>query len=386
MLLVNAAFAQTKDGDQVPEIEFKRLINSPLKTAKLADFKGKIVFIEFWATWCSPCVAAMPHLQELQKKFKNNLQIITVTQETEQRVGLFLKTRPSNLLFAIDPNYEIGKLFPHATIPHSVLIDADGKLIANTSPDEITEQVIKDLLLKKNVHLTSKIENSSVDFIRDYFFAADTVKSRLMIQPKIPNAPSRFTPHLRDSIFAGRRFTMINLSVQNMYRMAYGDLSDGRTIDETANAEMNGNQLFCLDIITEKPADLLPTLRKELLKRFEIQAKITKILKPVYILKVADQQQVESLMAVETTEKKGYGAGAGTFAGDAATFADIANYLESFEIVKLPVVDETNIHKKFTIQMVYEPKKPETLTKALANLGLKLEKGERKIDMLTLYK
>ena len=84
LLLSNYAFAQVKNGEQVPDIEFKQLLNSSLKTAKLSHFKGKIVFIEFWATWCSPCVAAMPHLQELQKKYKNQLQIITITSETDK--------------------------------------------------------------------------------------------------------------------------------------------------------------------------------------------------------------------------------------------------------------------------------------------------------------
>lgn len=386
LLLFNYAFAQIKNGEQVPDVTFKQLLNSSLKTAKLSDFKGKIVFIEFWATWCSPCVAAMPHLQELQKKFKNQLQIITITAETDQRINLFLKKRPSNLIFAIDTNYSIAKLFPHATIPHSVLIDTEGKLVANTSPDEINEVVIEKLIRKEEVVLTAKVDNMSTDFIKDYFFAADTVKSRLMIQPQIKGGPGRSMQHRNSSVFAGRRLTLINLTLESMYRIAYGDFAYGRVIDQTGNEEKNKKEMFCLDIITEKSTELLPTLKAELLKRFELQAKITPLLKPVYILKVADPNKVNKLVVSNKLEKEGYGGGSGTFSGDAVVFADIADYLESFGIVNLPVVDETNTNKKFNIQMVYQPEKPETLTKALADLGLKLEKSERKINMLTLYK
>jgi len=386
LLLSNYAFAQVKNGEQVPDIEFKQLLNSSLKTAKLSQFKGKIVFIEFWATWCSPCVAAMPHLQELQKKYKNQLQIITITAETDKRIKLFLKTRPSNLIFAIDTGYSIAKLFPHATIPHSVLVDADGKLIANTRPDEINEMVIEKLLRKETVALTDKVDNMSTDFIKDYFFASDTVKSRLMIQPEIKGGPGMSMRHSNSSVFAGRRLTMINLTLESMYRIAYGDFAYGRVIDQTGNEEKNKKEMFCLDIITNKKEDLLPTLKAELLKRFELQAKITLLLKPVYVLKVADYSKVDKLMVSDKLDKEGYGGGSGTFSGDAVVFADIADYLESFGIVNLPVVDETNTNKKFNIQMVYQPEQPETLTKALADLGLKLEKSERRIDMLTLYK
>ena len=386
LLLCNYAIAQIKTGEQVPDIEFKQLLNSSLKTAKLSQFKGKIVFIEFWATWCSPCVAAMPHLQELQKKYKNQLQVITVTAETDKRIELFLKTRPSNLIFAIDTSYSLAKLFPHATIPHSILIDADGKLIANTLPDEINEVVIEKLLRKQKVALKEKVDNMSTDFIKDYFFASDTVKSRLMIQPEIKGGPGMYIQHKSSLAFAGRRLTMINLTLESIYRLAYGDFAYGRVMDLTGNEEKNKKEMFCLDIITERKEDLLPTLKMELLKRFELQAKITSLLKPVYVLKIADINKVNKILLSDKSEKEGYGGGSGTFSGDAVVFADIAEYLESFGIVNLPVVDETNTNRKFNIQMVYQPEKPETLTKALADLGLKLEKSARKIEILTLYK
>ncbi len=386
LLFANVVVAQVKNGESVPEIEFKTILNSPFKNAKLSNLKGKIVLLEFWATWCSPCVAAMPHLQELQKKYKNQLQIITVTYETNKRVGLFLKSRPSNLWFAIDTGEYLHSLFPHRTIPHSVLIDADGKLITNTLPEEITETVIEKLIKKEPVKLATKVDNMTKDFAKDYFFAADTVQSRLMIQAEIKGGPGMLQRFLNNPVFANRRLMMINVPLQTMYSIAYGDLAYGRVIDYTENAKKNKNEMFCLDLITKTPEELLPTLKKELLNRFELQAKIEQMLKPVYVLKVENLEKVNKIPENKSTAKGKYGGGSGTFSGDGVVFADIADYLEGFAIVNLPVVDETNIKRKFNLQLVYQEEKPETLTKALSDIGLKLEKTERKINMLTLYK
>jgi uncharacterized protein (TIGR03435 family) len=386
LFIANTAVAQVKTGDQVPEISFNQMLNAPVKSAKLSSLKGKVVFIEFWATWCSPCVSAMPHLQALQKKFKNQLQVITVTRETDKRVSLFLKAMPANLWFAIDNGNQLDSLFPHRTIPHSVLIDADGKLVANTSPDQVTEEVIAKLLKKEPVNLVAKVDNMSKDFVKDYFFAADTVKSRLMIQPEIKGGPGMSQTHLNNPAFAGRRITMINMTLESMYRMAYGNMPYGRTIDRTEKSKANQSEMFCLDLITETPAQLLPTLQKELLKRFELQAKLTRVVKPVYLLKVEDANKVNGLGKSEKPANGNYGGGAGTFSGDGVVFADIADYLESFAVVNLPVVDDTGVKTNFVIQLVYQPEVPATLTKALSNIGLKLEKSERPIQMLELYR
>lgn len=386
LLVANVAMAQVKNGEAVPEIEFKTILNSPFKNVRLSNLKGKIVLIEFWATWCSPCVAAMPHLQEFQKKYKNQLQVITVTYETDKRINLFLKSKPSNLWFAIDTGSYLNVLFPHRTIPHSVLIDSDGKLIANTSPDQITTAVIDKLIKREPVKLLAKVDNLTKDFAKDYFFAADTVTSRLMIQPEIKGAPGMSSTFNAHPAFAGRRLIMVNVPLETMYRTAYGDLAYGRVIDRTASALKNKKEMFCLDLITRKPEELYLTLQKELLKRFELQAKIEKMLKPVYVLKVGNLEKVNQIIENKELGKGGYGGGSGTFSSEGAKFSDLADYLEGFAIVKLPVVDETGIARKLNFQLVYQAENPASLTKALSDIGLKLEKAERAINMLILYK
>ena len=62
---------------------------------KLADYKGKVLFINFWATWCPPCVGEMPEIQKLYDKYKTNdkIEFLLVTNENKQTVNSFLEKR-----------------------------------------------------------------------------------------------------------------------------------------------------------------------------------------------------------------------------------------------------------------------------------------------------
>ncbi|MEZ2335687.1 redoxin family protein [Mucilaginibacter sp. RCC_168] len=384
ILFIDYAFGQVKTGDVVPDIKFQ-LLNAPVKSATLGKLKGKIVLIEFWATWCSPCVEAMRHLVQLQTKYRNKIQIITVTDEKEARIRQFLNSRPSNLWFAMDTGELITQVFPHRVIPHTVVISPDGKLIANTTPESITALVIDSLLQQKEVHLVEKKEIllTPPDIIKKYFFAADTVKSRFVMQAEMKGAGSFSATYLQDSVFKGRRFTCLNLSLNSLYRMAYHNFPYGRTIDKTG--EKNNGPLYCVDLIVPDKKDLLPTLQKELSKRFDLQAKIEPQTKDVYVLKVTNKDKFKTI-PLNTSGRRTYGSMHGEIDQQRITMADFAGYLEGFGTGKLPVIDETQNKEFFDIKFSFQPEKPESLTIILSNMGLSLEKATRKVDFLVLYK
>ncbi|MEP6611136.1 MAG: TIGR03435 family protein [Mucilaginibacter sp.] len=385
-IITNLAFAQVKNGEAVPDINFKTILNSQVKTANLSALKGKVVLIDFWATWCGSCIVAMPHLQQLQKKYRGKLQIITVTDETAKRTGQFLTSRPSNLWFAIDTGREITKLFPHQLIPHDVLISADGKLIANTSPELVTDKVIDSLLNNQQVHLAEKKDNTMdyEEIIKKYFFAADTVKNRFSMLPEIKGAPGLSTIWLMDSTFNGRRLTCLNLGLTALYQIANNNFPYSRTIDKTPKTPKE--PVYCLDIIVEKKVNLLTVLQKELAKRFDLKAEIEPQTKEVYVLKINDPAKFKSI-PINTTGKRTYYSSHGEIDQQDMTMADFAEYLESYGIAKLiPVIDETKSTGKFDIKFSFQPENPASLTKILTDMGLSLEKQERKVDMLVVYK
>jgi thiol-disulfide isomerase/thioredoxin len=104
------------------------------KTAKIEDYKGKILLINLWATWCGPCRMEMPHLVELQTKHKENgLQIIGLDVDPEAESEMKAFAERMNL------NYELGwmdndlrqglsRIYPLGSIPMSFLISRDGRI------------------------------------------------------------------------------------------------------------------------------------------------------------------------------------------------------------------------------------------------------------------
>lgn len=229
---VQTTFAQLKSGDTVPNLNFTTVLNAPVKSINLDQLKGKIVLVEFWATWCGSCLVAMPHLKALQAKCPKTLQVIAVTDETVKRAGLYIKAKPANFWFAVDTGRTIANVFPHQLIPHSILIGADGKFIAAINPEALTDRVIDTLLNKQEVHLQEKKDNlvTHEDLIKQSFFAADTVQYRFMMQGEIKGGPGLSTAWLDNKAFSGRRLTCINLPLNALYMLAYGNYPYGRTV------------------------------------------------------------------------------------------------------------------------------------------------------------
>ena len=83
-------------GSEAPSIEISNWVsNGDGKFEEITDFKsGNVYVVEFWATWCPPCIAAMPHISELQTKFEDKgVQIISVSDESLAKVEKFLEKK-----------------------------------------------------------------------------------------------------------------------------------------------------------------------------------------------------------------------------------------------------------------------------------------------------
>jgi thiol-disulfide isomerase/thioredoxin len=101
------------------------------ETLKLSDLKGKIVFLNFWATWCPPCQAEMPSIERLYKQFKDtDLEILAVSiGENAETVNDFLTQTPYSFPIALNPDGRLGALYARS-IPSTYIINKDGTVIA----------------------------------------------------------------------------------------------------------------------------------------------------------------------------------------------------------------------------------------------------------------
>ncbi len=94
---------------------------------QLADFRGQIVLLNFWATWCGPCRLEMPAFQERFEQYGGDLQIVAVNfDEPRGKVGVFADELGLTFEILLDPGGEIQKLYQVRGYPTSYFVDADG--------------------------------------------------------------------------------------------------------------------------------------------------------------------------------------------------------------------------------------------------------------------
>lgn len=115
----------------VPNFPYKDLAGNNLE---LASLKGKIVILNFWASWCAPCIEEVPSLIKLVQEFKGDVQLIAVSGDSNREdVEVFLKSFPqlkeANIAIVYDEDRSIMKLFDVARLPESLVLNQEHKLV-----------------------------------------------------------------------------------------------------------------------------------------------------------------------------------------------------------------------------------------------------------------
>ena len=111
-------------GQAAPAFELKDLDGNQVS---LEDFKGKIVMLDFWATWCGPCRLTMPVLEKLQKEHPGQFTLLAINiGETQDQVAPYVKSRNIEARVLLDLNENVAAAYRASSIPMQVIIDQQG--------------------------------------------------------------------------------------------------------------------------------------------------------------------------------------------------------------------------------------------------------------------
>jgi peroxiredoxin len=118
-----------KDGDAAPDFTLPNLKG---RSVRLSDHRGKVVFLNFWATWCKPCIVEMPSMQALYQRFeRRDFEILAVSVDLEGAgpVKKFIATHGLTFPVLLDPNKDIYRLYRLTGVPETFIIDRNGKIL-----------------------------------------------------------------------------------------------------------------------------------------------------------------------------------------------------------------------------------------------------------------
>jgi len=129
VLFVNVIFCQDKDGSPTPDFKGKTTHNGEIK---LSDFLGKVVLIDFWASWCPPCREEMPELVKFYNSHKDQkfeLIAVNIDNDSENMHHFLDKLFPKpGFPIVVDDEQQIPSLFNIEAMPTTIFIDKNGKI------------------------------------------------------------------------------------------------------------------------------------------------------------------------------------------------------------------------------------------------------------------
>lgn len=219
-------------GDTVPDA----LWNQPLSvvnhaegksTLTLNDYRGKLIILDFWATWCGSCIAAMPKAHKLQEDFGDSLAVLPVAYEPLSKAANFLTTNQyliSLRLFSIAGDSVLQKAFPHKILPHYVWITPDGTFAATTSSEYLNAQYVKSILAGSTTDFVQK-----TDYDKDKLLFLSTppqntslLNYSIFLEGKIDGLPSGSRPREHESRLAG--YAIYNKPLYTLYQIILSQL------------------------------------------------------------------------------------------------------------------------------------------------------------------
>jgi thiol-disulfide isomerase/thioredoxin len=187
-----------------------------------------VIIFDFFATHCVPCLKSLPEFEQLQKRFKDKIQIIVVSSEPLEKVKSFLKKRnllSSTSLPFLGSDTILQKMFPHIGVPHEVWVDKNGVVRAITDQQYVNEQNITDMLSGVEINWTVKNDEVEFDRTKTTLFSASTTEMNGLI------FYSGFTPYvsgakkgeyyLTDSTNSVKRYNQYNQSLLVLYTTAF---------------------------------------------------------------------------------------------------------------------------------------------------------------------
>lgn len=354
-------------GRPVPALVVEELLQAtPGASKDLASLKGKPIVLEFWATWCGPCVSAIPHMNRLAEKFSpKGVVFISITDEGREKVEKFLKRKEMRSWIGLDTDKSIFKCFDVGGIPHTVLIDAKGNVAAVTYPTDVDESVLENLIAGKPIDM-----GAGSAIVEQGKHEAPMALAEFSISPCVDASGGstfglfylRFDCALLKTIIASAMRSRPSLVVM-------GDVPNERYTAVARVAKGRGASL-CPLLARTIEAALSVVIREE---DREIDVYVATLPKRGEQLHPTAMEDGGSHSSSNDNHITGSNLSIPTILGNAEQFLD------------KPVIDETGDEGRYDFEAAWDAGKPEDVLKALrGQLGFELKPATRRVKVVVV--
>ncbi len=129
-------------------------VPGPSGAVKLSEYRGKLVYLDFWASWCGPCKRSFPWMNQLQARFgAQGLQVLAMNLDSKHADAIdFLSSTPANFTIGFDPKGSVASSYGVIGMPSSVLIGPDGRVVAMHAGFNEDDKVELENLISQNLH------------------------------------------------------------------------------------------------------------------------------------------------------------------------------------------------------------------------------------------
>jgi thiol-disulfide isomerase/thioredoxin len=394
----NKAITPLTIGDTLPDMALSRIINYKPSTACLSSFKGKLLILDFWATWCTACLKHFPQMDSLQQQYKSEVQVLLVnaknTGDDEKKIQAFLEKRkapngrPYSLPSVIGDTL-LTQLFPHKLLPHYVWLDSSRKVVAITDAEALTAKNIAPFLNGGNPALRLKKDVLSYNPAAPLLVNGNGgTDSNLLYNSTfsgfIPGLPSGVNYTTTATTW---QVTMLNLPVLSLYQQALRFPANRVLLHVKHRSAFNPASVtptnsFCYQLTlpaATPPAQKASLIAEDLNRLLGLQGSIQTLTLPCWVL-VRRQKPLQRPKASLPP------AGAEIVQLNNQPLSALLIALNGSAITFPPrriVIDETGYTGTFTLQLTLS-ENLQALNQQLATYGLRLLPAQKALPVFIL--
>jgi uncharacterized protein (TIGR03435 family) len=358
-------------GQPAPALHLAQVIGGPSGgQLNWGALRGRVVVVEFWATWCPPCVGSIPHLNDLERQFTGQpVEFLSISYEDPEVVKKFLASHPIRGWVGVDEKRETLDDFGVRFLPLTVIVDRQGRIAALTQPMALKEAALREFLAGGHPALPGPLG-----------MATPMAAGREPAEPVARAAPLFYLDVRPDTTPIGA--------------LAF-DREGGRVTAVGWPAQKLLSLLLQVPEDRIAGADLLPKGRYTVVAAMppgqanELTGEIERTLGLVWGVRLRQEERQTDVYLLTAPHGRPAGlvpatAAGGNMAVKGRSMAALARMLE--DRLGRPVIDETHLDGAYHYSLNLPPGEAAGVVRSVEGLGLELKQARRKLAVVVVEK